>query len=109
MATNSSKGVPGIDQEPLLGPVAPLLSVSEPISQYRSFTPLGRNMPIAALRVHDGSETPSTISLKQVSTIAEMRTPTVWFTLIDPRHGRRCLACTDHDGSAFGRWWQVRG
>jgi len=42
-------------------------------------------MPIAALRVHDGSETPSTISLKQVSTIAEMRTPTVWFTLIDPR------------------------
>ena len=26
------------------------------------------------LRVHDGSETPSTISLKQASTIAEMRT-----------------------------------
>jgi len=25
------------------------------------------------LRVHDGAETPSTISLKQVSTIAEMR------------------------------------
>jgi hypothetical protein len=28
----------------------------------------------ASLRVHDGAETPSTISLKQASTIAEMRT-----------------------------------
>ena len=27
----------------------------------------------ASLRVHDGSETPSTISLKQASTIAEIR------------------------------------
>jgi len=33
------------------------------------------------LRVHDGSETPSTINLKQVSTIAEMRTRMCWAAL----------------------------
>ena len=35
----------------------------------------------ASPRVHDGAETPSTITLKQASTIAEMRTS--GFALID--------------------------
>ena len=37
----------------------------------------------ASPRVHDGAETPSTITLKQASTIAEMRTQ--WY--LRPRRG----------------------